>query len=111
MAVNDAWTGMLAISLLALMTGAGFLGWDYLQYYDDNPVPKPPYLTGKGPGIPVAPKQPDPPKEKGKDDDKKKDDKKDDKKDAALRKSLQPLCYLSPSLSARTRRSPTLSDS
>ncbi len=36
-AVNDAWTGMLAISLLALMVGSGFLLWDYLSYPDDPP--------------------------------------------------------------------------
>ena len=36
-AVNDAWTGLLAISLLALAIGSGFLLWDYLQY-DEAPT-------------------------------------------------------------------------
>ena len=48
MAVNDAWTGLLAISLLALMIGAGFLLWDYLQY--DDKAPGPPHITKNAPG-------------------------------------------------------------
>lgn len=109
MAVNDAWTGLLAISLLALMIGAGFLAWDYFLYYDGNPVPPPPYLTGKGPGTPGPAKPVDPPKEKEKDDGKKNDD----KKDAAVR---VPLIYCMNSagpeavLFARTRLSPILSN-
>jgi hypothetical protein len=38
-AVNDAWTGMLAISLLALVIGTGFLAWDFMQYSDQDPPP------------------------------------------------------------------------
>jgi hypothetical protein len=37
-AVNDAWTGMLAISLLALIAGAGILGYDMMQYTDKPPA-------------------------------------------------------------------------
>ena len=55
MAVNDAWTGMLTISLLALMIGTGFLYWDWQSYGDDDPkkiaVPK---LTGSPLARPVA---------------------------------------------------------
>ena len=43
-AVNDAWTGLLAISLLALAIGAGFLAYDYMQYSDQEP-PKGPKFT------------------------------------------------------------------
>jgi hypothetical protein len=37
--VNDAWTGMLAVSLLALMIGSGFLLWDYLNHSDLKGIP------------------------------------------------------------------------
>jgi hypothetical protein len=50
-AVNDAWTGLLAVSLLALAIGSGFLLWDYLQY-DDAPKNIPKYA-------PTAPAKPD----------------------------------------------------
>lgn len=42
--VNDAWTGMLAISLLALLAGCLFLYLDFSQYptKDPPPVPKAP---------------------------------------------------------------------
>jgi hypothetical protein len=36
-AANDAYTGMLAISLLALLTGAVLLFLDYNQYPDKKP--------------------------------------------------------------------------
>lgn len=52
MAVNDAWTGMLAISLLALMIGTGFLLWEYLSYPDA--LPKVPTLTSRQPGTPAV---------------------------------------------------------
>jgi hypothetical protein len=40
-AVNDAWTGMLAISLIALVLGSIFLGYDMYLYSDKPPeVPK-----------------------------------------------------------------------
>ena len=34
---NDAWTGMLAISLIALLVGCLLLYLDYRQYPDDPP--------------------------------------------------------------------------
>ena len=36
-AVNDAWTGMLAVSLLALILGAALLGYDWYPYSDKPP--------------------------------------------------------------------------
>ncbi len=62
-AVNDAWTGMLAISLLALMVGTGFLVYDYMQYSDKLPdVPK---FTSKAPGAEkAAPEKKDEDKDK-----------------------------------------------
>jgi hypothetical protein len=36
-AVNDAWTGMLAISLLALIIASTFLAWDWFQMSDKEP--------------------------------------------------------------------------
>ncbi len=48
-AVNDAWTGMLAISLFCLIVGTGFLAWDYLSYYDAD-VPKTHKITSTAPG-------------------------------------------------------------
>jgi hypothetical protein len=57
-AVNDAWTGMLAISLLALMIGAGFLAWDYHSHTSVD-LPKVPNLsTPKGPGQPAQQEEP-----------------------------------------------------
>ena len=38
-ATNDAWTGMLAISLLALLAGCVFLFLDYSQYPSKDPGP------------------------------------------------------------------------
>jgi hypothetical protein len=34
---NDAWTGMLAISLIALLVGCALLYLDYRQYPDSEP--------------------------------------------------------------------------
>lgn len=45
--VNDAWTGLLAISLLALVVASGFLLYDYLQYEDPPAVKN--YTGPKGP--------------------------------------------------------------
>jgi hypothetical protein len=78
-AVNDAWTGMLAVSLLALVVGSVILIYDYTLYSDEPPkTPKytsaPPGAPGPGPG-PV--KQPQPKVEPPKDADKKDGDKKD----------------------------------
>jgi len=91
--VNDAWTGMLAISLLALLIGTGFLAWDWYSYYDDKEV-KVPKLTGS---LPQKPQEPGKPSDKviekkedpNKDKDDKKDDKVDEKKDARLRQELE----------------------
>ena len=78
-AVNDAWTGMLAISLLALAGSAGLLLWDYLKYdIDPTNAPKPSALIG------APPKMTAPTKDGGaakKDDAKDKDGKKDAGKD------------------------------
>lgn len=71
-AVNDAWTGLLIISLIALMVGAGFLGWDYYMY-SEKPLPTVPKLVGTPPGQPGQ-QQPPPP---GKGDEKDKDKDKD----------------------------------
>jgi hypothetical protein len=81
-AVNDAWTGMLVISLLALIVGTGFLAYDLIFRYDrynvDPSKVSVPRFTGKPPEKPVEKKE-----EKEKDGDKKKDEKKEDKKDGA----------------------------
>lgn len=47
---NDAWTGMLAISLLALMAGCVFLYLDFSQYPSKDPpaVPKAPQAQAPG---------------------------------------------------------------
>ena len=49
-ASNDAWTGMLAISLLALMAGCAFLYLDWSQYPTNPPpaVPKAPAAQAPG---------------------------------------------------------------
>jgi hypothetical protein len=73
-AVNDAWTGMLAISLLFLVVGTGFLAWDYMQYNDEK-LPTVPKLTGTPPGGPPKADAPKdlPPKEAEKKEPEKKD--------------------------------------
>ena len=87
-AVNDAWTGMLVISLLALIVGTGFLAYDLFVRYDrynvDPGKVSVPRFTGKPPEKPVEKKE-----EKEKDGDKKKDEKKEDKKDGARLKIIQ----------------------
>ena len=50
-AQNDAYTGMLTISLLALIIGCVLLYLDYSQYPDKTPAQLP-----KAPGIVAAPK-------------------------------------------------------
>jgi hypothetical protein len=45
-ATNDAYTGMLGISLVALLVGCALLYLDYSQYPDKAP---------KGPGLPPPP--------------------------------------------------------
>lgn len=46
---NDAYTGMLAISLVALVIGCLLLYLDYSQYPDKNPptAPRPPVKADK----------------------------------------------------------------
>ena len=65
-AVNDAWTGILAVSLLALMVGSGFLAYDYFGLYYNEKMPDVPKITGTAPGVPpAAPKVEGPPKDGG----------------------------------------------
>ena len=49
-ATNDAYTGMLIISLLALIAGAVFLFIDFNQY----PAPHPPKIPANAPALPKA---------------------------------------------------------
>jgi hypothetical protein len=85
-AVNDAWTGMLAVSLLALVVGSGFLAYDYMLYNDDKP-PAVTKFTSTPPGAPPK-ANPPPPKVEPKDAAAKDAAPKDgaDKKDAADKK-------------------------
>ena len=99
-AVNDAWTGLLAISRLALAVGSGFLLWDYLQY--DEPLPTIPKYAPKAPGGVVA--KPDGGAEKKveeKDKDKIKDKDKEKDKDTSLRHTLPDMCAMPPSHAQR----------
>jgi hypothetical protein len=71
-AANDAWTGLLAISFLALAIGSGFLLYDYLKYSDQEP-PRVPEISSKSPQKPPkgdGGKVDDKDKDKGKDKDK-----------------------------------------
>ena len=85
-AANDAYTGMLAISLIALCVGSGLLFYDYQQYPEANPKgpPKsaPPVVKVEPP--PPVEKQPD--EKEMKKDDEKKDEKKDDAKKDDMKK-------------------------
>jgi hypothetical protein len=49
-ATNDAWTGMLAISLVALLFGCLFLYLDFNQYPSKDPpaIPKAPVPAVQG---------------------------------------------------------------
>jgi hypothetical protein len=54
-AVNDAWTGMLAISLFALIVGTAFLAWDFVSYDYGEGIPKTHKIAGAAPkDIPKA---------------------------------------------------------
>src|SRR5205823_4138472 len=77
-AVNDAWTGLLAISLLALLGATGFLVWDWLLM-PDNPSASFRF-TNKPPGA-VAPAKAPAKVEDIKDKDKDAKDKDKDAKD------------------------------
>ena len=60
--VNDAWTGMLAISLLALAVASGFLAYDIFQYKGAEEVKVPSFgshgMAKKVDGIPPPPPPP-----------------------------------------------------
>ncbi len=95
-AVNDAWTGMLVISFLALSIGAGFLFYEWAFRYDYGA--EPPKVPKANVGAPPVAKPPEPPKV----DDKKPDDKKDEKVDAT-RPSRTPIVRAVTLLSERPR--------
>jgi hypothetical protein len=60
-ATNDAYTGMLAVSLIALLAGCALLYLDWSQYPDKAPAP--PHIQGyKAAPALAAPKAGDPPK-------------------------------------------------
>ena len=71
-ATNDAYTGMLAISLIALLAGCALLYLEWSQYPDKDPpkivAPKPSMEApkdGGGPGaVPQKPADPMPPEKK-----------------------------------------------
>ena len=68
-ATNDAYTGMLAISLIALLAGCALLYLDWSQYPDKDPpkiaAPKPSMEAPKDGGGAAPPKaEPMPPPEK-----------------------------------------------
>jgi hypothetical protein len=54
---SDAYTGLLTVSLLALLTGAVFLFLDYSQY-PSGPVPKVSAPAASGPGPATGPVTP-----------------------------------------------------
>jgi hypothetical protein len=72
-ATNDAYTGMLAISLLAMIAGSALLFLDYQQYPDQNP----PAIKKSAPAAikaePPSEKAPEQPKEAEKKADEKKE--------------------------------------
>jgi len=76
---TDAYTGMLAISLVALIAGSVFLFMDYSQYPDR--APKPPEKVAPAQEKPVAPppkaEAPPPAPAEKKDDEKKDEEKKE----------------------------------
>lgn len=79
-AVNDAWTGMLAVSLVALVLGSIFLAYDLTIYSGDLPtVPKfvSPSALKKGADGPAPKVDPPMPKVDGAKDAAKDADKKD----------------------------------
>jgi len=57
---NDAYTGMLVVSLLALLTGAVLLFLDYNQYPDKNP-PAVKKVVPEAPALPPPDKAQEPP--------------------------------------------------
>ncbi len=80
-AANDAWTGMLAVSFLALAIGAGFLFYDWYFLYPETEPPKVSKFVSTLPGAPQKEKGPQPKDGKEKEKEKEKDkDKEPDKK-------------------------------
>ena len=75
-ATNDAYTGMLAISLLALIAGSTLLFLDYSQYPDGAPKAVPKLTMKLQEPTPAPAPQPAPPPP----DDEKKGDETDGKK-------------------------------
>ena len=68
-ATNDAYTGMLAISLIALLAGCALLYLDWSQYPSKDPpkvvAPKPNFEAPKGEPEQKAPPAPNPGQAKG----------------------------------------------
>ncbi len=65
---NDAYTGMLAISLLALLGGCALLYLDYSQYSEKppaTPLKAPPVATPAAPAAAPKDPAPNPPPVKG----------------------------------------------
>jgi outer membrane biosynthesis protein TonB len=88
---NDAYTGMLAIALLALIAGAALMYLDYSQYPQRAPgailkAPPPPLKVEAPPPPPSEEKKDEPKKEDGKDDTKKEEMKKEDAKKEEMKK-------------------------
>ncbi len=84
-AVNDAWTGLLAISLIALLAATGFLVWDWMLMPENPTQPfrftsKPPGALAPAKAVPKVEEAKEKEKEKDK-DDKEKDKDKDKEKD------------------------------
>lgn len=78
-AANDAYTGMLGISLIALIVGCALLFIDYQQYPEASPKAPP-----KNAPPPIKAEPPPPPPAENpemKKDDEKKDEKMDEKKE------------------------------
>jgi hypothetical protein len=86
--VNDAWTGMLAISLIALVVATGFLGYDYFVMSGETPKAYNPMKPGPPPKI-VIPKAEEKDKDKDKDKDKVEEKDKDKDKDKDKEKDME----------------------
>jgi hypothetical protein len=52
---SDAYVGLLAISLVAMLTGTVFLLMDYMQYPDSKPAGKVTYTPPAAPAGAVSP--------------------------------------------------------
>jgi outer membrane biosynthesis protein TonB len=88
---NDAYTGMLAIALLALIAGSALMYLDYSQYPQRNPPPiqkAPPLLPKTEAPAPKVEAQ-DEKKDDTKKEEMKKEDGKDEKKDDAKKEEMK----------------------